>query len=116
MQQPARTRFAVVTVAITAVLLGVAFLLLQMTSPSDGARLDPSQSVWGPDGVMVTPIQEQPGGLRQGDEVVAVAGGRIGAPERGRLPPCGPRPHCRAWSAVTFTISLHVAHPALTGA
>src|SRR5207247_4112611 len=77
MKQPARTRFAVVIVAITAVLLGVAFLLVHLTSPFDGARLAPGQPVLRADGVVVTPIQGQPGGLRQGDEVVAVAGRRM---------------------------------------
>ena len=79
MQQPARTRFAVVTVAIAAVLLGVAFLLLHLVSPSDGARLAPGQTVWRPDGVIVTPIQEQPGGLQQGDVVIAVGGSSMEA-------------------------------------
>jgi hypothetical protein len=74
MQQPARTRFAVVTVALAAVLLGVAYLWLQLISPFDDARLEPGQSVWRPGGVVVTPLQDVPGGLRQGDIVVAVAG------------------------------------------
>src|SRR5260370_9206332 len=113
MQQPARTRFAVVTVAITAVLLGVAFLLLQMTSPSDGARLDPSQSVWGPDGVMVTPIQEQPGGLRQGDEVVAGAGGSMEAWARARFPARAPRPPWESGHAGPPPIFIDGEHRAI---
>src|SRR5258708_38307433 len=61
MQQTSRTRFVVVIVAITAVLLGVAFLLLHLFSPSEGARLAPGQPVLRPDGVIVTPIQDQTG-------------------------------------------------------
>src|SRR5258708_26202543 len=93
MQQPARTRFVVVIVAITAVLLGVAFLLLHLVSPSDGARLAPGQPVLRPDGIVVTPIQEQPGGLRQGDVVVAVAGGRLEIWAQALFQPRAPRPH-----------------------
>ncbi len=104
MQQPARTRFAVVTVAITAVLLGVAFLLLQLTSPSDGARLDPSQPAWRSDGIIVTPLQEQPGGLRQGDEVVAVAGSSMESWARALFQPGAPRPHWQFGQTVTYTI------------
>src|SRR5260370_29605634 len=111
MQQPARTRFAVVTVAITAVLLGVAFLWLQLTSPSDGARLDPSQPVWRPDGIVVTPLQEQPGGLRQGDEVVCLAGGRMGARGRARFHPRAPRPPRRVGPAGTYTSVRRGPHP-----
>ena len=77
MQQPARTRFAVITFSIIAVSLGAAFLLLHMTSPSDGARLAPGEPDWRPDGVIVTPIKEQSTGLQQGDVVVAVEGSSI---------------------------------------
>ena len=110
MQQPARTRFAVVIVAITAVLLGVAFLLLQLTSPSDGARLDPSQPVWRPDGIVVTPIQEQPGGLRQGDEVVAVAGRSMESWAQALFQPGTPRPHWQFGQTVTYTIVRNAQH------
>src|SRR5215468_7957297 len=74
MKQPARTRFAIVSVACGAVLLGVAFLVLHLISPFDGARLDPGQSVWSSEGVVVTPLENVPGGLRPGDVVVAVDG------------------------------------------
>ncbi len=104
MQQPGRTRFAVVTVAITAVLLGVAFLLLQLTSPSDGTRLAPGQPVLRSDGVIVTPIQEQPGGLRQGDVVVAVAGRSMESWAQELFQPGAPRPHWQFGQTVTYTV------------
>ncbi len=104
MKQPARSRLAVVIVAITAILLGVAFLLLQVSSPSDGARLAPGQPVLRPDGVIVTPIQEQPGGLRQGDEVVAVAGRSMESWARALFQPGTPRPHWQFGQTVTYTI------------
>ena len=104
MQQPARTRFAVVIVAIIAILLGVAFLLLQLTSPSDGARLAPGQPVLRPDGVIVTPIQEQPGGLRQGDVVVAVAGRSMESWARALFEWGTLRPQWQVGQTITYTV------------
>src|SRR5260370_11441170 len=104
MQQPARTRFTVVIVAIAAILLGVAFLLLQLTSPSDGARLAPGQPVLRPDGVIVTPIQEQPGGLRQGDVVVAVAGRSMESWARALFEWGTPRPQWHVGQTITYTV------------
>src|SRR5215831_17286477 len=104
MKQPARTRLAVVIVAITAVLLGVAFLLLQLTSPSDGARLDPSQPVWRPDGVVVTPLQEEPDGLMPGDVVVAVAGRSMESWARALFQPGMERPYWQFGQTVTYTV------------
>src|SRR6266851_4804259 len=132
MQQPARTRFAVVTVALAAVLLGVAYLLLQLISPFDDARLEPGQSVWRPGGVVVTPLQDVPGGLRQGDIVVAVAGRSMeswaqallqssttsptGWAQPGRSPlPVGirsstPRPNWQFGQTVTYTVVRNGQH------
>src|SRR5258708_20047321 len=110
MQQPARTRFVVVIVAITAVLLGVAFLLLHLTSPSDGARLAPGQPVLRPDGVIVTPIQEQPGGLRQGDVVVAVAGRSMESWARALFELGTPRPQLHVGQTTTYTLEPN-GHP-----
>ncbi len=70
MAQSRRNHLVVILTALGAVFLGMSFLLLHITSPSDGARLSPGQSVWQTDGVVVTPLQ--PGGLHQGDVVVAV--------------------------------------------
>ena len=92
MQQPARTRFAVITFSLIAVLLGVAFLLLHLTGPSDGARLAPGEPDWRPDGVIVTPIKEQSSGLQQGDVVVAVEGSSIEFMDSGAS---------RAWSCAS---------------
>ena len=72
MTQSIRTHLVVIITALGALLLGVAFLLLHLTGPSDGARLSPGQPAWRPDGVVVTPLQS--GTLHQGDVVVAVGG------------------------------------------
>ncbi len=57
------------------VVLSGLWLWLRLTSPSDSARLPPGQAAWSRDGVVVTPLVAEPGGLRQGDVVIA-AGGR----------------------------------------
>jgi len=76
--QPGRAgnRGGIAVLLVGAVLLGLgaANLLMNVTGPSDGARLQPGQSVWKSDGVVVTPLHERPGGLRKGDVVVAVEG------------------------------------------
>ena len=74
MLRPACSRLAVIVVAITAVLLGVTFLLFHLFSPFDGARLAPGQPYWSSGGVIVTPIEQQSSGLAPGDEVVTVEG------------------------------------------
>jgi hypothetical protein len=104
MQQPARTRFAVVAVAITAVLLGVAFLLLHLFSPFDGARLAPGQAVWSPDGVIVTPIQQQSSGLQQGDVVVAIAGRSMQSWAQALFEPGLARPQWHVGQTITYTV------------
>ena len=104
MQQPARTRFAVITFSIIAVLLGVAFLLLHMTGPSDGARLAPGEPDWRPDGVIVTPIKEQSTGLQQGDVVVAVEGSSIESWTQALLEPGIARPQWHVGQTITYTV------------
>jgi two-component system, NarL family, sensor kinase len=69
-----RARFATLTGSALVVALGVAFVCLHLSEPSDGARLQPGQPAWGRDGVVVTPLRTEPGGLRTGDVVVAVDG------------------------------------------
>jgi hypothetical protein len=75
MNQPAVARRVVLTVIACTLALSGLWLWLRLTSPSDGARLPPGQASWSWDGVVVTPLAAQPGGLRQGDLVIA-AGGR----------------------------------------
>jgi two-component system, NarL family, sensor kinase len=104
MQQPARARFAVVMVAIAAVSLGVAYLLLHVFGPSDGSRLAPGEHVWRPDGVIVTPIQEQSSGLKQGDVVVAVEGSSMESWAQALLKPGLTRPQWHAGQTISYTV------------
>ena len=100
-----RARFTVILLACGAILLGVAFLLLHVTGPSDGARLAPGQSVWRPEGVVVTPLQ--PDGLRQGDVVVAVEGKSMEYWAQGLFEPGLTRPQWRVGQTITYTVLRH---------
>ena len=74
MKQLDRPGLAVLLVAIGVLSLAGAFLWLHVTTPSDGARLERGVTHWPPDGAIVTPLEETPGGLRAGDVLVAVEG------------------------------------------
>ncbi len=104
MRQPVRARFAFVIVALSAVLLGVVFLWLHLSSPFDGARLVPGQPAWRPDGVIVTPVQEQPGGLHQGDVVVAIEGKSMESWARALFEPGTLRPQWHVGQTIIYTV------------
>ncbi|HEY7348627.1 MAG TPA: histidine kinase [Ktedonobacterales bacterium] len=99
-----RTRFAVASLALGSVLLGVAFLLLHLLTPFDDARLAPGLPDWRPDGVVVTPLQESPAGLRPGDVVVAVDGKSLESWAQALLDPGRARPNWRIGQTVTYTV------------
>jgi signal transduction histidine kinase len=101
MTQSIRTHLVVIT-ALGAVLLGVAFLLLHLTGPSDGARLSPGQPVWRPDGVVVTPLRSS--GLRQGDVVVAVEGKSMESWAQGLFDFSLTRPQWHIGQTITYTV------------
>jgi two-component system, NarL family, sensor kinase len=67
-------RLIVIATAVLLIGLFLVFFILRLAIPSDGARLQPGTNPWQPDGVIVTPLIEHPGGLRAGDVVVAVEG------------------------------------------
>src|SRR5450755_356285 len=101
MTQSIRTHLVVIT-ALGAVLLGVAFLLLHLTGPSDGARLSPGQPVWRPAGVVVTPLRSS--GLRQGDVVVAVEGKSMESWAQGLFDFSLTRPQRHIGQTITYTV------------
>ncbi len=104
MNHPMRARFAVVSVALGEVLLGVAFLVLHLMSPSDGARLIPGQPAWKPNGVVVTPIQTQPQGLQPGDLVVGIDGSSLESWAQALFDPGISRPHWHVGQTVIYTV------------
>lgn len=60
--------------ALTSFLLGVSYVFVHLTIPYDGARLGPGEKAWLEEGVQVSPLTEQIGGLHTGDVVIAVEG------------------------------------------
>ena len=104
MRYPECARLSILLASAFMVALGVAFVWLQLTTPSDGARLDPGQPAWQPDGVVVTTLREQPGGLHAGDVVVAVEGVSMGSWAQALLDPTVSRPHWRFGQTITYSI------------
>jgi len=72
--QSDRIRLVVLVIGGLLVMLFGAFVWLHLVTPFDGARLQPGQQSWRKNGIVVTPLTKEPGGLRRGDLVVAVAG------------------------------------------
>ena len=104
MRYPERARLSILLASALMVALGVAFVWLQITTPSDGARLDPGQPAWRSNGVVVTPLREQSSGLRAGDVVVAVDGVSMKTWAQALLDPTVSRPHWRFGQTVTYSV------------
>ena len=104
MRYPERARLSILLASALMVALGVAFVWLQITTPSDGARLDPGQPAWRSNGVVVTPLREQSGGLRAGDVVVAVDSVSMKTWTQALLDPTVSRPHWRFGQTVTYSV------------
>lgn len=93
-----------VAVAIVFIAMAGAFLLARMLGPSDGARLEPGTPVWYSDGVTVTTLVEQSGGLRTGDRVIAIAGESLTVWADQVLNPAAPRPRWQVGDIVPYTV------------
>jgi two-component system, NarL family, sensor kinase len=104
MKQLDRASFRILLISIGVVLPAVAFLWLHLAGPSDGARLEPGQAVWRPDGVVVTPLQGQTHGLRPGDLVVAVNGTSLEFWARALVDQRIERPHWQFGQMVSYTV------------
>jgi signal transduction histidine kinase len=68
------TQWIVLLPAGLLILLALSFLWLRLTTPFDGARLQPGQEAVTSHGLIVTPVEDRPAALQAGDVVVAVAG------------------------------------------
>src|SRR5262245_45978421 len=90
-----RTRLGVLALSLGMLSMAGLFVWLHLTSPFDGARLEPGQAAWTADGVIITPLEDQPGGLRKGDLVVAVDGQSLESWAQALLQPGFPRPDWR---------------------
>ena len=67
-------RFLLVLAALLLIAITTAFIALRLAGLTDGTHFDPNQPVWSPDGIIVSPLTSQPGGLQPGDRITAVAG------------------------------------------
>lgn len=104
MKQSDHLQHAVLLVAMGVLVLAGAFLWLHVTTPSDGARLEPGENVWQPDGVVVTPLRDRADGLKSGDVVLAVEGRDLEAWAGSLLDARTPRPAWKHGQTVTYTI------------
>ncbi len=99
-----RAHLAVLGIALGPILIAVALLWLRLVTPFDGARLEPAQPVWKANGVVVTPVEEQPGGLREGDLVVGVDGRSLEAWAQTLFQPDVSRPSWQFGQTVVYTV------------
>src|SRR5215469_8954556 len=74
MKQLDRSSLGILLIAMGVAALGIAFVLLHLVSPSDGARLEPGQAVWRSRGVLLTPLQEGGSALHPNDLLIAIDG------------------------------------------
>ena len=72
MKQPFHPHIPLIFLVALLIGLAAAFLWLHLVKPFDNGRLLPGTSAIVTEGVIVTPLVEQPGGLQAGDVVMAV--------------------------------------------
>jgi two-component system NarL family sensor kinase len=97
-------RWIVLVISGLALLLGVAFVWLHGASPSDGTRFEPGQQTWIPAGVVVSPLERQPGGLEAGDVIVSINGRSLESWEEGFFDLEAPHPQWHIGQTVTYTV------------
>jgi two-component system NarL family sensor kinase len=100
-----RSAFFVLLVVLLLWSLAGVFVWLHVINPSDNTRLPPgNQSAWQPAGVVVTPYEDTPDGLRAGDVVTAINGQTLESYARILFDPSAPRPSWRIGQIVQYTI------------
>jgi two-component system, NarL family, sensor kinase len=104
MKPPQKTRLAVWLLALTILAPAAAFLLLRQTTPTDGARLEPGARALQTGGMLVQPLVELPGGLREGDVVVSVGGIPLETWARGIFQRIDKRPEWTYGTSVPYTV------------
>lgn len=90
--------------ATGALALTVVSIWSTLVSPSDGARLNQHHRAWRANGVLVSPIEERPGGLRSGDRVVAVNGRTMESWAQLLFAPTAPRPTWQFGQTIMYTV------------
>jgi two-component system, NarL family, sensor kinase len=81
-----------------------AFLWADLTSPSDGTRVDPGNTGWQRQGVVVVPLVPQRGGLQTGDLIVAVDGHSLESWTGALFRPGATIPHFSKGQRITYSV------------
>jgi hypothetical protein len=100
------TRFPrwLIPFGIACMLIPLAFIVLHLTTPSDGMRLSSGTVMFTQNGVVVSPYSPDEQGLTEGDVVTAVAGQSMETLATKLFVPGAARPRWRVGDQVVFTI------------
>lgn len=99
-----RARLVAATTSLVVVSLAVAFIVLRLTTPGDGARLDPGHDAWRPNGVVVTPLEPRSDGLHDGDVVIAIDGRSLESWAQALFDPRAPQVRPFMGQRITYTV------------
>jgi two-component system NarL family sensor kinase len=97
-------RLAVPSLAAGLLLLAAAFVALRLASPTDGAVGDYVTSSWSADGLQVTTLPGESGGLQSGDIVTAINGRSLSDWMAGTLDSALPRPQLRPGATLDYRV------------
>lgn len=105
MQTSPRPRLLVFLISAAVLLPTLAFDVLRIVNPSDGARMLPGDAdAWQPEGIVLTPILEPPGGLAPGDLLIAVNGESLVSRVETLLRFGAPTPRWEFGQTLTYTV------------
>lgn len=101
---PTREQRLIFIVALLVFTVTALFFWRRISGPSDSARVEPGQAAWRQEGLVVTSLGEQPGGLRSGDLVVAVDGRALADWAGSIFRPDEPSPAWRMGQTVAYQV------------
>jgi two-component system, NarL family, sensor kinase len=96
--------FTFLTLAVLLLVPAFVFLGSHLFGPSDGARLEPGSSALLKDGVEITVMRPQPGGLETGDIVTAVDGDSLEIWAQALFMPSTFRPDWQHGETIRYTV------------
>lgn len=73
-QETDRAHWPLLTLSSLLIFLALGYLWLQLSTPFDGSHLRPGTEAITAEGLVVTPVREQPSNLQEGDLVTAIEG------------------------------------------
>ena len=98
------SHWPLVSLAALLILLALAYLWLQITTPSDGSHLQPGTLAITARGLMITPLDPGQAGLEAGDVVVAVDGRAVEQWAHALFPVSAPRPTWEFGDSVSYQV------------